>query len=383
MPALHVFIDTNILLNFYSFSDDKLEILDELIELVSPGTLTIHLPKQVENELKRNRESKLQFAMTEFKNAKLAAGVPHHMRGTEAAKQYDEAIKSAEKAKKVLIANAVSLALSNQLEVDEKLARLFDKATRHPEDDGMYNQALARMNKGNPPGKPQSIGDRYIWETLLAQVPDGDIFIISKDGDYSSPLTMDKTSRPLAFLSDEWSEAKNGGKLTVFKTINEVVEYYKNLQTQPENIDVPPAETHIDVEIPATGDDTSTGPDAPVPGPIVELPPPAPPTIPPVPRQPLDDAILELVESGSFSTTHWAVAQINNYLPVLTKEDAERLFQAAIDNNQIRWIMSDEDVNDFYLSLVNKWVTEINAELADEVIELLGLTPEPSEEELL
>ncbi|WP_433767302.1 PIN domain-containing protein [Pseudomonas putida] len=382
MPALHVFIDTNILLNFYSFSDDKLEILDELIDLVNPGKLTIHLPKQVENELKRNRESKLQFAMTEFKNAKLAAGVPHHMRGTEAAKQYDEAIKSAEKAKKVLIANAVSLALSNQLEVDEKLARLFTKATRHPEDDGIYNLALARMNKGNPPGKPQSIGDRYIWETLLAHVPDGDLFIISKDGDYSSPLTMDKTSRPLAFLSDEWSEAKDGGKLTVFKTINEVVEYYKNLQTQPENIDAPPAEAHIEADTLEVVDDARMLPEAPVPGPTVENPAPVSPAIPAAQRAPIDEAILELVESGSFSTTHWAVAELNSYLSLLTKDDAERLFQAAIDNNQIHWIMSDEDVNDFYLSLFNNWVTEIDAELADEVIELLGLTPDPSEEEL-
>ena len=108
MPALHVFIDTNIFLNFYHFSDDSLEVLEELIELASPGEMTIHLPKQVENELKRNRESKLQFAMTDFKNAKLAAGVPHHLRGTESARQYDEAIKTAEKAKKVLIIESLN-----------------------------------------------------------------------------------------------------------------------------------------------------------------------------------------------------------------------------------------------------------------------------------
>lgn len=381
MPALHVFIDTNIFLNFYHFSDDKLEILDELIELVSPGEMTIHLPKQVENELKRNRESKLQFAMTDFKNAKLAAGVPHHMRGTEAARQYDEAIKSAEKAKRVLIANAVSLALSNKLDVDEKLSRLFNKATRHAEDDELYNQALVRMHKGNPPGKPESIGDRYIWETLLARVPDGELFIISKDGDYSSPLTLEKTIRPLAFLSDEWSEKKNGGKLTVFKTISEVVEYYKNLQSQPENTEEPQAEPPIDPPVPAAiAEEPNPAPEVQIPEAAIVVPP-LPAGVPELPREPVLEAISELEGSGSFSTTHWAVANATTYLPQLTKDDAERLFQAAIDNNQIRWIISDEDVNAFYLSLVNKWVTEINPELADAVIELLGLTPDPTEEE--
>ena len=381
MPALHVFIDTNILLNLYHFSDDKLENLDELTELISPGAMTIHLPRQVENELKRNRESKLQFAMTDFKNAKLTSGIPHHMRGTEAARQYDEAIKSAEQAKKILIANAVSLALSNELEVDKKISQLFNKATRHSEDDGLYNKALVRMHKGNPPGKPESIGDRYIWETLLAHVPDGDLFIISKDGDYSSPLTLDKTIRPLAFLSDEWSEAKNGGRLTVFKTIKEVVEYYKNLQSQPENIEEQPKEAHTEPMTPnVIAEQLTPVPDIPAPRANINLPPVTIAT-PEIPRESVHEAISNLAESGSFANTHWAVAHAANYLPHLTKDDAERLFQAAIDNNQVRWIISDEDVNDFYLSLINNWVTEINPELADEIIELLGLTPDPVEEE--
>ncbi|ERK98360.1 hypothetical protein O999_16040 [Pseudomonas putida LF54] len=382
MPALQVFIDTNILLNFYDFSDDKLEDLDELIELISPGEITLHLPKQVENELKRNRESKLQVAMINFNNGQFPTGVPHHMRGTEAARQYDEAIKSAKQAKKLLIANAASLALSNQLEVDTKITRLFDKATRHPESDDLYNQAIVRMHKGNPPGKPGNIGDRYIWETLLARIPHGDLFIISKDGDYASPLTPDRTTRPLGFLSDEWSEAKNQGKLTVFKTISEVIEYYKNLQSQPQNIEQPQAEVQEPAAPPAAAVDQPPVFEQPAPEADIIVPP-LPPVAPELPREPVIEAISALAESGSFANTHWAVANATRYLPQLTKEDAEILFQAAIDNNQVRWIISDEDVNAFYLSLFNNWVTELSPELADEVIELLGLKPDPTEEELV
>ena len=374
MPALHLFIDTNIFLNFYSFSDDKLEILDELIELTAPGQMTVHLPKQVENELKRNRESKLQFAMSDFKKAQIPTAVPHHMRGTEAARQYDEAVKSAEQAKKHLIANAISLALRNELEVDQKLARLFEKASRHPEDDEQYQKALVRMNKGNPPGKAQSIGDRYIWETLLSRVPDGDLFIISKDGDYASPLTMDKTSRPLAYLADEWTESKAGGRLTIFRTINEVVDYYKSLQTQPEAEDLLPAEAQQAPEV--VLDDQRPIPEEPAPEVVAQ-----PEAVPAIPRELVEAAIEHLVDSGNFTTTHSAVANLKNYLHHLTKQDAERLFEAATENTQIRWIMSDEDVNDLYLSLVTKWVTEVDPELADNIIDLLGLSPATPDEE--
>jgi hypothetical protein len=380
MPALHLFIDTNIFLNFYSFSDDKLEILDELIELAAPGQMTIHLPKQVENELKRNRESKLQVAMSDFKKAQLPTAVPHHMRGTEAARQYDEAVKSAEQAKKLLIANAISLALRNELEVDQKLSRLFEKASRHPEDDELYQKAMVRMNKGNPPGKAQSIGDRYIWETLLTHVPDGDLFIISKDGDYASPLTMDKTSRPLAYLADEWTESKDGGSLTIFRTINEVVGYYKNLQNQPDVEDPGLAQAQEAPESPeVVHDDQRPIPE--VPAPEIGDNVPQREAIPAVPRDEVEAAILNLVDSGSFTTTHSAVANLNRYLQQLTKQDAEQLFQAATDNSQIRWIISDEDVNDLYLSLVTQWVAEVDPEFADSIIELLGLSPETPEEE--
>ncbi|POG11475.1 hypothetical protein BGP84_17700 [Pseudomonas putida] len=376
MPALQVFIDTNILLNFYEFSEDKLETLDEFTELVGPNAISLHLPKQVENELKRNRESKLQVAINNFNNAQLPTGVPHHMRGTEAARQYDEAIKSARKAKKLLIANAASLALSNQLEVDTKIKKLFEKATHHAEDDDLYNQAITRMHKGNPPGKQGNIGDRYIWETLLARIPDGDLFIVSKDGDYASPLTTDKTIRPLSFLSDEWSETKNQGKLTVFKTIAEVLEYYKNLQSQPENLEEQRAELQEPSPEAATQPLT---PETQAPEVNDDQPPPA--TEPERPREPVIQAISELAESSSFSTTHWAISNTTTYLNQLTKDDAELLFRAALNNNQIRWIITDDDVNAFYLSLVNRWVTEIEPELAELVIELLGLTPDPTEPE--
>lgn len=372
MPALHLFIDTNIFLNFYSFSDDRLEILDELIELTAPGQISLHLPKQVENELKRNREAKLQVAMSDFKSAKLSTGVPNHMLGTQAARQYDEAVRNAEHARKLLIANATSLALRNELEVDQKIRSLFENATRYEEDDELYQKALVRMNKGNPPGKPQSIGDRYIWEVLLHHAPVGDLFIISKDGDYVSPLTMDKTSRPLAFLADEWTQSK-AGSLTVFRKIKDVVTYYKNLQEQPDAV----------VPAPAGGGEEPAVMQNEQP-PVAELPAAAEPqrnAVPIPPRAAIDAAIQRLVTSRSFRITHAAIAALKPYLLFLTQQDAELLFQGAIDNAQISGIITDDDVSDLYLDLVNRWVTSTNLELSESIIELLGLSTAAPDEE--
>ncbi|RYZ85616.1 MAG: hypothetical protein EOP04_15575 [Proteobacteria bacterium] len=164
------------------------------------------------------------------------------------------------------------------------------------------------------------------------------------------------------------------------KTIREVVEYYKNLQSQPENIDDLQVEPLEPVTPAQVADEQPIAPDVPAPEVNIDTPPPLA-VAPLPPREPVVAAISELEGSGSFSTTHWAVTNASQYLDQFTKDDAERLFQAAIDNNQIRWIISDDDVNAFYLSLVNRWVTEINPEIADSVIDILGLTPDSTEEQ--
>ncbi|PHN17214.1 PIN domain-containing protein [Pseudomonas sp. ICMP 561] len=390
MSTLHVFIDTNIFLNFYSFPDDRLEVLDELIALTQPGQITLHLPKQVENEFKRNRESKLQAAMSEFNNAKLPSKVPNHMRGTATARQYDDAVKTVQQAKALLIANATSLALRNELDVDSKLADLFRNAARYAEDDELYEKAIVRMNKGNPPGKGVSVGDRYNWETLLRHVPDGDLFIVSKDDDFVSPLTMDKVSRPLAFLSDEWADLKGGGNLSMFRNIKDLVTYYKNQLEQPDAA-APPEVVEVEYVPPTTANHIDPAGALAVPIPKASRTENESEAVVPeerliqeaakVPRQEVLAAIQDLVESSSFADTHSAVSKLAPYMPYLMAEDAVELFRAAVTNSQIGWIISDDDVGDFYLSLLNEWPLAMDSELAEALIDLLGLSSEPTQEE--
>ncbi|WP_252189556.1 PIN domain-containing protein [Pseudomonas sp. SK3(2021)] len=389
MPVMHMFIDTNIFLNFYTYPDDDDGVIDELLENIGPNKIVLHLPKQVENEFERNRESKLHGAVTEFQSSKFPNAVPNHMRGTEAARNYQEAIKIAESAKKTLIANATGLALQNDLPVDKKIAEIFNKSQKYDEDDAAFKLAIERSQRGNPPGKGESVGDRYNWEVLLKHVPAGDLHIVSKDGDYASPLAnLDKrTVKAKRYLSEEWSKKKEDGSLHIYTNIKSVIAHYKKLVQQPELPEPPPME--LDAPPPAIP--------IPVPPPT-PAPAPAPP--PPVhgvaaigePQRAPDqlqspeylavinqknEAIEYLKESGSFSTTHMAISKLARYLGYFDAADATKLFNAALDNAQVGWIISDDDVYDFYVKLANEFLTAVEPDLASQIVDLMGLVPAP------
>jgi|GEM_PF-2154308 len=382
MPVLNLFIDTNILLNFYAFSADQTEVLDELISRVGPQGIVLHLPRQVRNEFERNRESKLQQVVAELRNYKFPQ-IPNLIRDTEAAEQYSKAKSDAEKAIKSLIANATGLALQFDLPIDKKIGELFDKATTYDDEGFIYDRAFARTQKGDPPGKSDQLGDRYNWEVLLEHAPAQDMYIISEDGDFASPLTdSNKASiRPKRFLSEEWSKLKGGKSLHIYTNVKSILAHYNHLLIQ-ETLAAPPPPPAIqpppilppDIPVPVL----TPLPPPPLPPVHAPLPSPAAPTPPAAQLTPeqlhaKQSAVNYLVGSGSFATTHNAVSSLEAVKSFLTAEDAEILFRAALENSQISWVAGDEDVHDFYVYLANQFLTAVDPSLVSEVIDLLGL----------
>ena len=63
-----IFIDTNILLNFYHFTSDDLDALNGVFVSHAQGAVTVHLTDQVRDEFNRNREGKLRDALKQFGN---------------------------------------------------------------------------------------------------------------------------------------------------------------------------------------------------------------------------------------------------------------------------------------------------------------------------
>ena len=62
-------------------------------------------------------------------------------------------------------------------------------------------------------------------------------------------------------------------------------------------------------------------------------------------------SISKLVASGSFTTTHEAVAELRDCVNFFSDDDIRVLFKGAIENNQIYSISTDEDVKEFFTTL--------------------------------
>lgn len=63
-------------------------------------------------------------------------------------------------------------------------------------------------------------------------------------------------------------------------------------------------------------------------------------------------AIARLINSGTFEETHRCLAKVAGYAD-FTSEQAQTLLRAANQNSQIRWILTDDDVMQFYTTLLD------------------------------
>lgn len=65
-----------------------------------------------------------------------------------------------------------------------------------------------------------------------------------------------------------------------------------------------------------------------------------------------DSLILALENSGNFANTHTIISEMSEF-DNWTLEQAKSLFEIAIENTQVRWILTDYDVADFYNKLLS------------------------------
>jgi hypothetical protein len=364
MAIIHLFVDTNVLLSFYSYADDDLTKLQALVDGISPDGICLHLPEQVVNELERNRETKLKAAADQFGKEGLNIAVPRHMQAYPQANEYVAAVQQVKTLRSTLISLAQADASNRTLKTDVLLRQLFEKANRYAENDGLFQRGLQRSQKGNPPGKNGSVGDQYNWEVLLEELPNEDLHIVSKDGDYSSLLNK---SRPHPCLESEWRIKKNAN-LHIYNELGAFLTRYQETLAQ---INEPAAEivpTPTEVQLPANEHVTVP---IEVPLPVAEL-----------ENTAKDAAILKLEQSASFATTHSAVALLSQFSELLTKADAERLLNAAINNAQVRWIATDSDVYSFFTTLILGHM-DMDPALFVKAAEVFGFGPDAEDQDPL
>jgi hypothetical protein len=215
---MNLFIDTNIWLSFYHYSADDLEELRKLGVLIDKKTVRLHLPDQVIEEFRRNREAKFIDAIRRFKEEKLNDEFPQLCR--QYATEYEQmrqAVVAYKDAKRKLMAQIESHYENEELRADEVIRELFGKANGVIATPEVVSSARVRYDKGNPPGKKGSLGDAINWECLLNTLNKNcDLYFISEDKDYRSSWNEEDFE---SFLKWEW-KTKNGGEVVYFRRLS-------------------------------------------------------------------------------------------------------------------------------------------------------------------
>jgi len=291
---MNLFIDTNVLLNFFHFSKDSLEELDKVLVLQNYGKISIWLTDQVELEFSKNRETKIADALKKFLDEKPNSGIPNVARGYTECDQFIEAMKQVNSSREQLKEKVRKDISEKSLFADKLVKEIFIKSTRIKFTEGQFNSAKRRVDLRSPPEKNNSLGDAINWEALLEAIPNNqDIFIVSEDGDYSSPLDAERLRD---FLTEEWLTRKNS-KAVLYKRLLQFL-----------SIKFPDAKVAAKLE--------------------------------------KDILISELASSTSFATTHQVISELNSF-PSFSPKQASEIADAYITNQQVGWIASDANVYDF------------------------------------
>ncbi len=291
---MNIFIDTNIWLSFYHFSSDDLEELRKLGMLLEKRSVRVHLPEQVVEEFRRNREAKFVDAMKRFKDEKLSDEFPQLCRQYNP--EYQEmrkAIAAYREAKKRLLQQVEDHYGNEELKADQVIQELFGKATKATVSQEIIDRARLRMDKGNPPGKKGSFGDAINWECLLATLnPNCDLYFIAEDKDWRSAWDEEDFE---AFLKWEW-KSKNGG----------TIKYFRRLSTFLKAM-FPDINLKDEVEKEA--------------------------------------AIKKLCECRCFADSHIALDELAKFSS-FSSDQANTILRTVMTNNQIYGISQDWDIND-------------------------------------
>ncbi len=293
----NLFIDANIWLSLFHYTNDDLEQFMKLKELL--GTeIKIFVPEQIYNEVYRNRENKIKDALDRFE--KFSLSFPVFIKNYEEYDDFYELYSKLKSRHKDWIKKVKKDIVEQSSPADLVLKDFFGSIELIPSIEGIVNRAVLRFDVGNPPGKDRKYGDAINWETLLESVPNGeDLFFVSADKDYAS-VYDDNSFHP--FLLQEWKNKKNSN-LVFFKSLNEFLKKHVK-----------------DIELKAASEK--------------------------------EELIEELSTSGCFTTTHRVIKELSTYSD-WTEEQVHDMCIAAINNNQINWILSDSDVYEFYSGLLS------------------------------
>ncbi|BAX81981.1 PIN domain-containing protein [Labilibaculum antarcticum] len=319
----NLFIDTNILLSFYHLSSDDLEELKKLILLIENNDICLYMPRQVIQEFKRNRDTKIADALKNVKEEKISKAFPQFFKEYPEFEDLKKIQKQYLDTKKKLIDSLQKDIKEKSLKADEIIDGLFSVAEIIEFTDDIVTKGKLRFDLGNPPGKNNSYGDAINWESLVMNVNQfEDLYFISGDKDYYSTIDINDFNR---FLKEEWEEEKKSS-IIHFKKLSE---FFKQ--------EYPDIKLARELE--------------------------------------KDLLVQNLINSNSFYQTRKILEKLVSFSPELSKIQIFEITKASTENNQIIWIAKDGDIADMLNELILPWRQDIPTHLFYHFMELYNDGP--------
>lgn len=211
MSRLHLFIDTNIFLNLYHYSDDDLEELKKIIVLLETNELVLYATNQLINEFKRNRDDKLKEALESIKKITTTTNFPNICKTYEEYSEITKSLKNFNLAKEKLSIKLLDDIINKELKADGIINQILQKSNILDFDEEIINKAKLRFDLGNPPWKKWSYWDAINWELLIKWITSSSVeeiealHFITQDKDYVSSIDPNRFN---SFLYDEWLNLK-------------------------------------------------------------------------------------------------------------------------------------------------------------------------------
>ncbi len=297
--VLHVFIDTNVYLDFFRFGQDTLDALRKLATAIRDDHVKLWTTEQVRDELRRSREGRVDEslkALDELRPTSRMPSIARNLPGYQALEQarsaFDHQLSDARQ-------ELVEQFDDGKLAADLVLEELLSLTHTIPVSDEILEAARRRVDRGNPPGKKGSLGDAINWEALLSACkPKENLYLVTRDGDYGAHMDKERVSE---FLVHEWRREKES-EIKAYQRISSFT-----------------ADVLPEIML-ATEREKET-------------------------------RIGNLINSGSFEQTHRAIAALRQYSD-FTEQQVADLLAAAASNSQIGWIARDDDVQAFYRRLL-------------------------------
>jgi predicted nucleic acid-binding protein len=315
---MQLFIDTNILLSFYSLDRGDLAELNKLLEAIERQQITLLLTEQLIDEFNRNREQRIDGAIKSLRTQTFNPQFPQLCEDYSEVELLRESLKQYEQIHVNLTSKITADIKAKNLKADRIVRALFSSGKKLVPNLDILDRARFRMGVGNPPGKNNSLGDAINWECLLDGTPAGEeLYFVTGDKDFASALNEDEFSD---FLLNEWTEKKHTK-----------INFYKRLSGFCK-------EQFPEIAIASVRDK--------------------------------EFLIRDLVNSQSIADTQKAIAKLS-YYQEFTAAQVNTIVAAAISNRQVGWSIDDERVRDFLASVVTNNARYLDAASLNSIQELL------------